>query len=381
MKRLAYILSILGLLFTFSHNVNATRQVRDIIMIDKVEHRLNKVLLYQLDSVTYDALGKKLDFSKSTYSGCWRGHISTFEVKGNKLYLNCIATSKVHTDFKGMLDQYKDRKGRVFASWVSDTLLCGTGECIYVTDSGFGSVHEQETELVVENGVIISSRTYFNKTKGLVDLEDAKRMISQNMDLSKIKAPKGRVTVKIDASRFSDEGKVNEWSVEFLRGHDGQSTEIKEMIVKEVNRVFNLIDWKTYCRDGEWHWIYPYITYPLIFNTSEDTIKLFLTKMYNDKLYENYDFLQKHCSPELLKKLQDAYTYDSDGPAYATWLFRSGQQDSKPGADAKTMMLDIKADGDWYVYTALDMGWKFTNRIKVTCPDGKIIIKDMDVTK
>ena len=114
--------------------------------------------------------------------------------------------------------------------------------------------------------------------------------------------------------------------------------------------------------------------------TSEDTIKSFLTKMYNDKMYEDYDFLQKHCSPELLKKLQDAYTYDSDGPAYATWLFRSGQQDSKPGADAKTMMLDIKADGDWYVYTALDMGWKFTNRIKVTCPDGKIIIKDMDLT-
>ena len=40
--------------------------------------------------------------------------------------------------------------------------------------------------------------------------------------------------------------------------------------------------------------------------TSEDTIKSFLTKMYNDKLYEDYDFLQKHCSPELLKKLQDA---------------------------------------------------------------------------
>ena len=114
--------------------------------------------------------------------------------------------------------------------------------------------------------------------------------------------------------------------------------------------------------------------------TSEDTIKSFLTKMYNDKLYEDYDFLQKHCSPELLKKLQDAYTYDSDGPAYATWLFRSGQQDSKPGLDGKTIMLDVKADGDWYVYTALDMGWEFTNRIKVTCPDGKIIIEDMDLT-
>ena len=44
------------------------------------------------------------------------------------------------------------------------------------------------------------------------------------------------------------------------------------------------------------------------------------------------------------------------------------------------MMLDIKADGDWYVYTALDMGWKVTNRIKVTSKDSKIIIEDMDLT-
>ena len=114
--------------------------------------------------------------------------------------------------------------------------------------------------------------------------------------------------------------------------------------------------------------------------TSEDTIKSFLTKMYNDKLYEDYNFLLKHCSDELLKKLQDAYTYDSDGPAYATWLFRSSMQDSKSGSDGKTMMLDVKADSDWYCYTALDMGWKFTNRIKVICKDGKIIIEDIDFT-
>ena len=114
--------------------------------------------------------------------------------------------------------------------------------------------------------------------------------------------------------------------------------------------------------------------------TSEDTIKSFLTRMYDDKLYEDYDFLQKHCSPELLKKLQDAYTYDSDGPAYATWLFRSGQQDSKPGSDGKTMILDVTADGDWYTYKALDLGWEFTNRVKVASRNGKIIIEDMDLT-
>ena len=266
MKRLINILSLIALLLTFSHNLSATPQARDIIIIDKEEYGLNTVLLYQLDSVTYDALKKKLDFESSSYSGNWRGHISTFEVRGNKLFLNSIKTSKVHTDFKGLLDKYLDRKGRVYASWVSGTLICGAGECLYATESGSGSVYEQGTVLIVENGVVISSRTYFNKANGTLSLHDANRMISQNLDLSKIKAPKGRVTVKINASEFSTEGKVTEWSVEFLRGHDCLSAEIKEMIVNEVNRVFNLIDWKTYCQDGKWHWLSEYgVTYPLIF--------------------------------------------------------------------------------------------------------------------
>lgn len=37
-----------------------------------------------------------------------------------------------------------------------------------------------------------------------------------------------------------------------------------------------------------------------------DDMEQFITKMYNEKLYEDHDFLRKHCSPELLKKLQDA---------------------------------------------------------------------------
>ena len=115
--------------------------------------------------------------------------------------------------------------------------------------------------------------------------------------------------------------------------------------------------------------------------TKSDEIKSFITQMYNNKLYEDYNFLRKHCSAELLKKLQDSYPYDTDGIAYATWLFRSGQQDSKPRADDKTIMLEVKADGDWLVYTALDMGWKFTNRIKVTNKGGEIVIEDVCTIK
>lgn len=118
--------------------------------------------------------------------------------------------------------------------------------------------------------------------------------------------------------------------------------------------------------------------FPVIF-TPEMMFEAFITKMYNEKLYEDYDFLQKHCSPELLKKLQDAYTYDSEAPACATWLFRSGQQDSKPGSDGKTMMLEVTADGDWYTYTALDMGWELSKRIKLVHRDQQVIIEDISM--
>ena len=107
-------------------------------------------------------------------------------------------------------------------------------------------------------------------------------------------------------------------------------------------------------------------------------IRSFITRMYEGKLYENYDFLQKHCSAELLKKLQDAYPYDANGVAYTTWLFRSGQQDSKPESNGKSCMVEVKNDnGDWYIYRAIDMGWEFTKRIKVFNKNGKIVISDI----
>ncbi|MDD6253486.1 MAG: TonB family protein [Bacteroidales bacterium] len=119
-------------------------------------------------------------------------------------------------------------------------------------------------------------------------------------------------------------------------------------------------------------------TFPVIF-TPGMMFKAFITKMYNEKLYEDYGFLRKHCSPELLKKLQGAYPYDSDEPAYATWLFRSGQQDEKSPQENNTGLLDITADGDWYTYTALDMGWEFSKKIKLSCTDNLIVIEDLEI--
>ena len=44
-------------------------------------------------------------------------------------------------------------------------------------------------------------------------------------------------------------------------------------------------------------------------------------------------------------------------------------------------MLEVKADSDWFVYTALDMGWEFTNKIKITNKGGEIVIEDVCAVK
>lgn len=258
MKRIiSCILSILALLLAFSHNVSATRQARDIIIIDKVEHRLNKVLLFQLDSVTYDALGKRLEFDKSSHSANWRGHVSTFEVRDNKLYLNSIATFKEHTDFCGLLDQYKDRRGRVFASWVSGTFICGTGGIILFSPDGVDDFYERETELVVEDGVIVSSRTYTNRTRntpGVVSFEDVRYRFPKEFQYDKFPDVKGRVFVKMNASEFDNEGKITDWDVTILRCPESLTEDQKEEIIAEVTRVLRQYDWKTYMRCGNWYW-------------------------------------------------------------------------------------------------------------------------------
>ena len=179
-------------------------------------------------------------------------------------------------------------------------------------------------------------------------------------------AATGRVTLKFKIDMFG-----NLEDVKVLRGRHPALDSLAFNVVSSSPKWEPAKD-----RMGNpWRVVY---TFPVIF-TPEMMFMTFITKMYNEKLYEDYAFLQKHCSPELLKKLQDAYTYDSDEPAYATWLFRSGQQDSKPGSDDKTMILDVSADGDWYTYKALDMGWEFTRRIKLTSKEGKIIIEDIDM--
>jgi hypothetical protein len=177
----------------------------------------------------------------------------------------------VHTDFNGLLDKYLDRNGRVFASWVSDTLICGTGNLLHIEPDGLFPVYEQETELVVEAGVVVSSRTYTNSirnTPGTVHFDNIRYLMPKEFRYDKFPEMKGRVTVQFNASEFSDEGKITDWDITILRCPETLSEDRKKEIIEEITRVLSLYDFQTFMRDGTWYWRttgYAPINWPLIF--------------------------------------------------------------------------------------------------------------------
>lgn len=113
---------------------------------------------------------------------------------------------------------------------------------------------------------------------------------------------------------------------------------------------------------------------------NDSLIRDFITNMYENELYYNYDFLEAHCTAKMLKCLKDEFECEYGGDGYAGYLFRTGAQDDKPGAeDVKDKVLKITKDSEgWYHYTFTDGGWRGENKIKVRVENGKVMVDEVE---
>lgn len=84
---------------------------------------------------------------------------------------------------------------------------------------------------------------------------------------------------------------------------------------------------------------------------------------------ENTDstFMAQFCTAEFMRKLSDAYDYDS--PGYATWLLRSGMQD---GDDSPSEVLTVTPGaGNTVVVEYSDMGHKGSTTLDMAEDSGR----------
>ena len=100
----------------------------------------------------------------------------------------------------------------------------------------------------------------------------------------------------------------------------------------------------------------------------------FINDFYRNRAFEDYKFLESHCSVRLLSKLRKAYGYEGDG--YAVWLFRSGAQDGPD--NASNDIVSIEKHGDWYTYEAYDNGILFSRSIRLKERKGSFVIRDVE---
>lgn len=120
-----------------------------------------------------------------------------------------------------------------------------------------------------------------------------------------------------------------------------------------------------------------YTNYGEVANDANDyenvIVEEFITEMYNNRLFEDYDFIEAHCSQSLLDKLAADYDYDDQG--YAVWNFRTGYQG---GINDESSIISVEPLGDgWYSYKFYDMGLKGENYLKCHIENGEVIMDDV----
>ena len=105
-----------------------------------------------------------------------------------------------------------------------------------------------------------------------------------------------------------------------------------------------------------------------VLTADDELIMNYIKEMYEKDLYWEVEWLEKHCTPKLLKQLKDDYEYDGEG--YAFWEFRSDSNDG--GGEDDRVVEVVKKNGEFY-YEGVDGGTWFRNIVSAFVKDGVVM--------
>lgn len=249
---------------------NTTHQVRDTLIMDNVKYAINTAPLGQLDSLHYCSLRDQVGFNEY-FPWNFRGYVATWSVVGNKFYLENLKTCPDKADFQDFLKDFRDGSGRIFASWFSGTLVCGTGPVLCLSGNGWDDMNKTEVELTIESGVVTASRKYRNKChKGTADRNLVLQELPKKFNFKDFPELKGfRIPTRITPSKFDKDGRIRDWIIDYLKWPENIEQRVRNRLTAAIKKELLKYDWKTYCADGRWFWHernhFDGVYWPLIF--------------------------------------------------------------------------------------------------------------------
>lgn len=155
-------------------SANATGQIPDLIIVGK-DTMLLLATPIEHDSILCRQVDERLS-KKNFCTACWRGYQALWQIENGELSLIQIEDSKslfadpdtvpeITVDLNGIFDKYRNKEGKVIATWFSGKLKVASGELIHYVHTGFEQEYEHETNYQVEQGKIISQTSYQNSLK------------------------------------------------------------------------------------------------------------------------------------------------------------------------------------------------------------------------
>lgn len=239
--------------------VRATGQSGELLVIGKDTLQMLTCPI-EADSVLRSEVQQRR--AEGLNTGCWRGYIGIWRLEANRLYLEKILDrcgerpyTYVHTD--SLFDKYKDKKGRILASWFNGNIRVVKGKVLAYEHMEFNLTLEYETFYRVKNGKITRKRTYHNtQKKASVDKLQTYHTIQNNFngDLFPELSDK-RLVVQFKILPSPD-GKIDSLTLILKAGDD----EFKEYApdhpyVMELKRCLDIVpDWEVSVFYGKRKW-------------------------------------------------------------------------------------------------------------------------------
>lgn len=124
----------------------------------------------ELDTMLSDRLQELVPKDVILSTDCYRGYIGEWELKDDRLFLRNIRIDNIgqyvdKATLERIFEPYCTNDG-IFASWVTDTLRIGRGECISYSN------YQQESLLTIQAGSLTNKKEYHNYVKNGVSWDD-----------------------------------------------------------------------------------------------------------------------------------------------------------------------------------------------------------------
>ncbi len=155
-----FILFFVGISFLTSR-AKATAQIGDVLIIDG---DTSFIFSNPLEPY-FKTKGERSINGQELYGLCtalWRGYIATWEIKNDSLFLVNVVTNGCSDNPISLDIESEFGSKKVFANWVTTTLLSPKGRLIKYVHMGYASHYEKEDYYAVNQGIIVDYKSKLN---------------------------------------------------------------------------------------------------------------------------------------------------------------------------------------------------------------------------